>query len=69
MRSSFAGGAICQFYEKTASLTTLRQVIGHSSIQVSLTYLRALEVSALKSEDMPELKEWGRFSLLTLILL
>ena len=43
--------------------------MGHSSLQVSLTYLRALEVSALKSEDMPELKEWGRFSLLNLILL
>jgi hypothetical protein len=45
-------GAI-QVYEKTASLTTLQQVMGHSSINVSLTYLRGLEVAELKEEDMP----------------
>jgi len=27
--------------------------MGHSSINVSLTYLRGLEVSELKEEDMP----------------
>jgi len=53
MRSSFAGGAICQFYEKTGSLTKLQQVMGHSSLQVSLTYLRGLEVKQLDAEDMP----------------
>ena len=26
---------------------------GHSSLQVSLTYLRGLEVTELKEEDMP----------------
>jgi hypothetical protein len=45
-------GAI-QAYEKTGSLTTLQQVTGHSSLQVSLTYLRGLEVAELKEEDMP----------------
>tara|TARA_B100001109_G_scaffold175311_1_gene143325 strand:+ start:1067 stop:1183 length:117 start_codon:yes stop_codon:yes gene_type:complete len=30
--------------------------MGHSSINVSLTYLRGLEVPELSEEDMPELK-------------
>ena len=29
--------------------------MGHSSINVSLTYLRGLEVPELNEEDMPEL--------------
>jgi len=28
-------------------------IMGHSSLAVSLTYLRGLEVSELKEEDMP----------------
>ena len=28
-------------------------VMGHSSLNVSLTYLRGLEVAELKEEDMP----------------
>ena len=35
------------------SLTKLQQVMGHSSLQVSLTYLRGLEVKQLDAEDMP----------------
>jgi hypothetical protein len=38
---------------KTGSLTKLQQVMGHSSLQVSLTYLRGLEVKQLDAEDMP----------------
>ena len=30
--------------------------MGHSSLQVSLTYLRGLEVAELKEEDMPILE-------------
>ena len=30
--------------------------MGHSSLQVSLTYLRGLEITELKEEDMPILK-------------
>ena len=37
---------------KTGSLTKLQQVMGHSSLQVSLTYLRGLEVKQLDAEDM-----------------
>jgi hypothetical protein len=29
--------------------------MGHSSINVSLTYLRGLEITELKEEDMPTL--------------
>jgi integrase len=45
-------GAI-QVYEKSGSLTTLQQVMRHSSLQVSLTYLRGLEVKQLEVDDMP----------------
>lgn len=31
----------------------LQKVMGHSSLAVSLTYLRGLEVSDLEEEDMP----------------
>jgi hypothetical protein len=30
--------------------------MGHSSINVSLTYLRGLEIAELKEEDMPLMK-------------
>ena len=29
--------------------------MGHSSINVSLTYLRGLEITELKEEDMPKI--------------
>jgi hypothetical protein len=41
--------------EKTGSLVKLQQVLGHSSLQVSLTYLRGLEVQQMGSDDMPSL--------------
>ena len=34
-------------------LTKLQRAMGHSSLQVSLTYLRGLEVTELREEDMP----------------
>ena len=37
-------------------LTKLQRAMGHSSLQVSLTYLRGLEVTELTEEDMPILK-------------
>ena len=39
--------------EKTKDITKLQKAMGHSSIRVSLTYLRGLEVAELKEEDMP----------------
>ena len=35
------------------SITKLQKAMGHSSINVSLTYLRGLEIAELKEEDMP----------------
>ena len=37
----------------TGSITKLQKAMGHSSINVSLTYLRGLEIAELKEEDMP----------------
>ena len=50
---SFRHTGAIQVYEKTGSLTKLQQVMGHSSLQVSLTYLRGLEVRQLDQNDMP----------------
>ncbi|MDC1222000.1 hypothetical protein N8Z47_04965 [Salibacteraceae bacterium] len=36
------------------SLVKLQKVMGHSSLNVSLTYLRGLEVAELTEEDMPK---------------
>jgi hypothetical protein len=41
---------------KEETLLKLQQVMGHSSLQVSLTYLRGLEVKQLDAEDMPVLR-------------
>ena len=38
------------------SITKLQKAMGHSSINVSLTYLRGLEIAELKEEDMPNIK-------------
>ena len=35
------------------SITKLQKAMGHSSINVSLTYLRGLEIAELTESDMP----------------
>jgi len=45
-------GAI-EIYKRTGSLSKLQKAMGHSSLAVSLTYLRCLEVSELEESDMP----------------
>ena len=47
-------GALIVF-EKTGSLQKLQQVMGHSDLKVSLTYLRGLEMKQLNVEDLPNL--------------
>ena len=37
----------------TGSISKLQKALGRSSLAVSLTYLRGLEVSELEEEDMP----------------
>ena len=45
-------GAI-EIYKRTGSLSKLQKALGHSSLAVSLIYLRGLEVSELEEGDMP----------------
>ena len=52
---SFRHSGSDNVYEKTGSLVKLQQVMGHSSLQVSLTYLRGLDVKQLDLENMPSL--------------
>ena len=40
-------------HKRTGSLSKLQKAMGHSSLAVSLTYLRGLEVSELEESDMP----------------
>ena len=50
---SFRHSGAIDIFKRTGSITKLKKAMGHSSINVSLTYLRGLEVPELKEEDMP----------------
>ena len=50
---SFRHSGAIEMFKKTGALTKLQKAMGHSSINVSLTYLRGLEVAELTEEDMP----------------
>ena len=50
---SFRHSGAIDIFKRTGSITKLQKAMGHSSINVSLTYLRGLEVPELKEEDMP----------------
>jgi integrase len=52
---SFRHGGALSVFEQSNSLVKLQQVMGHSSLQVSLTYLRGLDVKQLDVTDMPRL--------------
>ena len=52
---SFRHSAALNIFKKTGSITKLQRAMGHSSLKVSLTYLRGLEVAELTEEDMPML--------------
>ena len=52
---SFRHTGAIKVFEKTGSLLKLQQVMGHSDMKVSLTYLRGLEVKQLDVEDLPKL--------------
>ena len=51
---SFRHTGAIEVYKRTGSLSKLQTAMGHSSLNVSLTYLRGLEVAELKEEDMPK---------------
>ena len=50
---SFRHSGAIEIFKRTGSITKLQKAMGHSSINVSLTYLRCLEIAELKEEDMP----------------
>jgi len=50
---SFRHSGAIEIFKRTGSITKLQKAMGHSSINVSLTYLRGLELAELKEEDMP----------------
>jgi integrase len=50
---SFRHTGAIEIFKRTGSITTLQKAMGHSSLNVSLTYLRGLEIAELKEEDMP----------------
>ena len=52
---SFRHSGAIEIFKRTGSITKLQKAMGHSSINVSLTYLRGLEVSELIECDMPSL--------------
>ena len=49
---SFRHTGAIEIYKRTGSLSKLQKAMGHSSLKVSLTYLRGLKVEDLKEEDM-----------------
>ena len=53
---SFRHSAALNIFKRTGSLTKLQKAMGHSSLKVSLTYLRGLEVPELTEEDMPQVQ-------------
>ncbi len=50
---SFRHSGAIEIFKRTGSITKLQKAMGHSSINVSLTYLRGLEIAELQEEDMP----------------
>jgi integrase len=50
---SFRHTGAIDIYKRTGSIEKLKAAMGHSSVMVSLTYLRGLDVAELKEEDMP----------------
>ncbi len=50
---SFRHTGAIEIYKRTGSLSKLQKAMGHSSLKVSLTYLRGLEVAELTESDMP----------------
>ena len=52
---SFRHTGAIKVFEKTGSLQKLQQVMGHSDMKVSLTYLRGLEIKEIDARDLPDI--------------
>ncbi len=51
---SFMNSEGMEIFKRIVSITKLQKAIMHSSINVSLTYLRGLEIAELREEDIPK---------------
>lgn len=54
---SFRHTGAINVYKKSNSIYLLKEVMGHSDIKVSLTYLRGLDIPKIREEDMPILEK------------
>ena len=52
---SFRHTGAMEIYKRTGSLHKLQKAMGHSTINVSITYLRGLEIPELEESDMPRI--------------
>lgn len=52
---SFRHTGAINVYKKSNSIHLLKEVMGHSDVKISLTYLRGLDIPKIRVEDMPEL--------------
>ena len=52
---SFRHTGAINVYKKSNSIYLLKEVMGHSDVKVSLTYLRGLDIPKIREEDMPKL--------------
>ena len=52
---SFRHSGAIDIFKRTGSIAKLQKAMGHSTINVSLTYLRGLEISELTENDMPKI--------------
>ena len=52
---SFRHTGALEIYKRTNNLSILQQAMGHSTLAVTLGYLRGLEIPSLRLEDMPRL--------------
>ena len=50
---SFRTAFVLRYRRRRIDQSYRKLAVGHSSINVSLTYLRGLEIAELKEEDMP----------------
>ena len=56
---SFRHSGVIEIFKRTESLTKLQKAMGYSSLNVSLTYLRGLEIAELTVEDMPTMLHYN----------
>ncbi|CAI8176740.1 MAG: Tyrosine recombinase XerD-like protein [Flavobacteriaceae bacterium] len=52
---SFRHTGAINVFEKTGSIYKVKEVMGHSNIQVSMIYLRGIDTTNLSPEDMPQI--------------